>query len=182
MPESVEERAPGFPPGAPDVRLGGLLTIRSTIRQDPESPEAGEADEQRINWHIYGVPTSDEREPLFLFGDLEATHGSWFVGTTVFSPVVVRAPGILKAADDIEAEAVARILGPWASDVLYDFAAAILRPLVAVTLGCSIELPNWTPEVHIASARSEPGQEAPGEGAEQARIEGDAGEPVPGGE
>lgn len=146
MTDSWEGDVRHFPVGAPDVRLGGLATIRSMIQ------ETGDSDHpQGLQWHIYGVPTLVASQPVYLFGDLEVSDGQWIAATTVLTSLAPRQPGIIQAGTDEEAEAVAVVYGPWASEVLYDFAAAVLRPLIQLTFQCPLKLPDAAPEAHIAS-------------------------------
>lgn len=138
-----------FPDGAPDVAIGGLSVARSTVMNRDSSPGAN-APSEDLMWHVYGVSTEVESMPLALVGELQIRREGWFAAATSIALLAFRNADRIDASSDEAADALAEVLGPWASHALYDTAAAALRASVAVVLNCPIDVPRGTPSVHVA--------------------------------
>lgn len=146
-----EFRTEMFRDGGPDVAVCGIDIFRSTIvSTHPDDDEVSE-----LHWHISTIPSDDENDPspIMLIGDLSITMDGWFVGITVAMMLAFRDGYPLPDLEDLAAvNELGTVLGPWASNGLYDVAAIVARQLVASSLGCSVKVPAATPPAHITRA------------------------------
>lgn len=152
-PDTPEIVPPGvalFPPGAPDVALGGLGISRALLQRGaPTGAEDG-----TLQWTIFGIPdgrptADDTAAPFTLVGDFALNAEGWFVGLTVTAPTYFREPPAFQELTEDELNDLSHALGQWASHLLYDFAASHARQLVAGTWGCEISIPLQTPEPRL---------------------------------
>ncbi|GII98404.1 hypothetical protein Slu03_07820 [Sediminihabitans luteus] len=154
-PEEHRKRVHGelFVPGGPDVAICGLSVARATITQrfDVEG-EAEFDDSEPVQWQIYGGPTGAQVPPYLLFGDLIVTSEGWFAGTTVVAIVEFRDVDFATHEPEKAAAAI-EWLGPWATHVLYDAAAASVRRLAASSPEADLEVPYLTPQARISNGR-----------------------------
>lgn len=152
-PETPETGAPSvalFPPGAPDVALGGLGISRALLQRG--TPTGAEDD--TLQWTIFGIPDeqvadNDLAAPFTLVGDFALNADGWFVGLTVTAPTFFREPPAFQKLTEAKLNDLSHALGQWASHLLYDFAASHARQLVAGTWGCEISIPLKTPEPRL---------------------------------
>ncbi len=135
-----------FPAGAPDVGVGGMSVARSSLTQvsdDDESLPEG------VHWHVYGTATGEAYPPFLLFGDLTVRSEGWFGGATAVALVLFRegtAPDLESPEDE---NALVEALGPWYSNVLYDWAAGAVRRQLATSPDCKLDVPILTPDTHL---------------------------------
>lgn len=150
--EDFDRLEMAFPAGAPDISIAWINVHRATLTElnDVQGPR----DDAELQWHVYGMPQdTDEGQAttqMVLFGDLAAQRGDWFLGVTAAVGLLFRGgvtPVDLTDLDDVNR--FVRVVGNWSSTVLYDFAAATGRGLVAQNFLCDIELPSLTPKPHF---------------------------------
>lgn len=148
-PEAGRPSAALFPPGAPDIALGGLGISRALLQR---GAPAG-IDDGTLHWAIFGVPdertSDDDAAPFTLVGDFALHADGWFVGLTVTAPTYFREPPAFPTLTDAALNELSHALGRWASHLLYDFAASHARQLVAGTWGCEVAIPLKTPEPRL---------------------------------
>jgi hypothetical protein len=133
---------------APDIAVEGLSVFRSTVVHRPLSKD-GVARPDGLKWHISGAGVGEDLSAFALFGDLEIRHEGWFAAATSVARLTREAGGFGLATEE-DADALARVLGPWASHMLYDTAAMTIRTSLAHIFGCPITVPWVTPDPHIA--------------------------------
>lgn len=149
-----------FPPGAPEVALGGLGISRALLQRGAPTG----IDDGTLHWSIFGVPGEhtpgdDGSAPFTLVGDFALYTDGWFVGLTVTAPTYFREPPAFPELTDAELNDLSHALGQWASHLLYDFAASHARQLVAGTWGCEISIPLRTPEPRLLDVARDAGDE-----------------------
>lgn len=156
-----------FSDDSPNVAVGGVAISRATITSVASAPDQDAAEDGKpfeIHWHISGlaptkVPSADGSERLVLVGDLVCRENDWFVGTTATCSLAFRDPAAFDPDDDDVFDAMTKTLGAWASNILYDTAAATARAMVAATPGCTMDVPITTPRPHITRRRRRPATE-----------------------
>jgi hypothetical protein len=140
-----------FAAGAPDVGIGGVSVSRATIVtiDDVEGESSGSG----LQWHISAYPSSDDDlDSVALSGDLAVIEGGWFVGVTVVMRLHFRDRSVVPRGVD-DANELAKTMGPWSSNILYDVAAIQARQLVASSLVAQVAIPVQTPQAHITRVR-----------------------------
>lgn len=157
-PEIAPPRVALFPPGAPDVAIGGLGISRALLQRGAPT---GTGD-GTLQWAIFGIPDEggtgdDAAAPFTLVGDFALNADGWFVGLTVTAPTYFREPPKFQELTEAELNDLSHALGQWASHLLYDFAASHARQLVAGTWGCEISIPLQTPEPRLLDVSRDAG-------------------------
>ncbi|GLJ67530.1 hypothetical protein J2S40_000182 [Nocardioides luteus] len=131
-----------MPEGAPAIAVTGIDLSRATI-------VSRSGDEERVHWHIASLPVPGAVPPrLCMMGDLIHHADGWFVGATAVCYLTFRDPEDAPESDD-ELDEATKVLGAWASNILYDTAAAAARRLVASTVGCHLDIAIQTPIPHF---------------------------------
>lgn len=138
-----------FRDGAPSIGIGSTDVLRASLlpMDDPEQ----ETEEPNNQFHITTIPGPQPPEsPVALLGDLAITSGGWFVGVTVVMTLHFRNADEAPNPDDTEAlNSFGEVIGPWASNVLYDVAAMKARQLTSSSSTCEVEVPLATLRPHI---------------------------------
>lgn len=158
-----------FQPGWPDILPHGLIVARSSVSQlDPE-PDAEIPDEDDVKWLLHlGVRKTAPR--LALIGDLTVRNPLAFGGVSIVMPFHLRDEQ--RELTPEYKDGILRQYGPWASSILYDHAATVLRTALAGN-GLPLFVPFETPveqlhtsDYHHDSATDESGDDterSPGE-------------------
>lgn len=150
-----------FSKDSPDVVVTGVGISRATITTLPRSKDDDAAEREKpfqLHWHISGLavqqdPADDEGDRLTLVGDLVCREKGWFVGATATCSLAFRNADDFDPDNDDAFDAKTKTLGTWASNILYDTAAAAGRMMVAATPGCTMDVPIATPRPHITRRR-----------------------------
>lgn len=140
-----------WPVEAPDVRLGGLLLLESSVHpagppEQHEPPEDAEAPSNQRDWNVYCVRLAGDpagRE-YALIGELFMCQGDWHLSVSALTPLQLR--GELRAdAHNLGPDELAKRYGPWATHVLWDFVAQHARLLSSGVLR-HFDIPTQSPE------------------------------------
>jgi hypothetical protein len=133
----------GEPVVAPSLAINGMWKLRAAV-----SPQTGD-DPESMRWRIY-PGLREGRGDFGLVGDLSVSNSSGFAGVTIFlefdlgeHAIDVEDEGAWETANQLAA-----VYGPWASDMMYDYAAVALNNLVAGTM-YELQAPFDTPEPEI---------------------------------
>lgn len=129
-----------FPSDLPTAAVGGVEVYRSTLFYSEDGP----ADED-LDWSIAGWPSGSDKCPFTLMGDLRCRQLGWFAGVSVVAHLSFAEPLELDDDDMETINSLARKLGGWATNVLYDTAALVARQQIAANPGCDMEIPRLTP-------------------------------------
>lgn len=134
-----------FVDDGPDVGVGGLSVVR--VMAAPEGSITLDEDEGApsppLRWFVGGVPSEVLHPGLVLMGDLFVRTESSSVGVTVSALLDFR--NMERVLNEEEAAALGKHLSPWATHMLYDFAAQEARRLL-VSIGQPPDMvPSATP-------------------------------------
>lgn len=149
MSQAPEEFKVTFEEGWPDVLPIGLIVVRSTVI--PTTNESSVTDQQ-LSWVIQ-VGTADVAPRLALFGDLAVRNSAAFAGASVVMPI-----GLRDEPDQmtpVYTDSILRRYGPWASSMLYDHTAMVLRTALSGT-GYELEVPFLTPSPRLRFSTDAP--------------------------
>lgn len=142
MSQSPEEFKVTFEEGWPDVLPIGLIVVRSTVTPATSNDSVTE---QELSWVIQ-AGTADVAPRLALFGDLVVRSSAAFAGASVVMPISLR-----NEPDQITpayTDTILKTYGPWASSMLYDHTATVLRTALSGT-GYGLDVPFLTPAPHL---------------------------------
>jgi hypothetical protein len=141
-----------WPESAPDVRLGGLLLLDSSvmpataIHSDEDGPGEPDTDKPQRDWNVYLVRLASDpagRE-YGLIGELFVCEGEWHLKVSALTPLQLRG-SLREEAHTLGSQALTERYGPWATHVLWDFVAQHARILAAGVLR-KFDLPPESPE------------------------------------
>lgn len=131
-----------FQPGWPDILPHGLIVARSSVSQIEPDSEIGDASEEDdVKWLLH-LGVRDNAPRLAIIGDLTVRNPIAFGGVSVVMPFHLRGE-----PDELTAEYRDGVLlqyGSWASSILYDHAATVLRSALAGN-GLPLFVPFETP-------------------------------------
>lgn len=145
-------QAPGivWPPDAPDLRLGGLVLLDSSVHAVHPADESGKEDptpsDVQRDWNIYAVDLAGgpPGATIGLIGELFISDHDWHLKVSALTPLEVRGQAE-SFRDSTDLDALASTWGPWANHVLWDFVAQHARILGSGVLH-RFPLPQRTPE------------------------------------
>lgn len=140
-----------FKPGWPDIAPVGVFSVRTSVGQKSRSPEddvsADSIEESpvEVRWTMH-LGLRDVVPRLALIGDLQVADEYSFGATTAIMPFELR-----EEQEDYPQElrdGLLRQYGEWASSIVYDHAATVLRGSLALN-GLDLQVPFWTPDVAL---------------------------------
>lgn len=152
--EQGEFWRPEFTDDSPDFAPLGVWVARS--QTSSASFGVPEEQDEGLSWTI--MPARNESYPrVVLLGELVVRAPSEFAAVTVVAPMGLRD----EVGDDASLREVARrgneavnTIGPWISNILYDYAATQLRAIVAGS-GFQLEIPFGSPPPHLRNVDEE---------------------------
>lgn len=156
MPEDVW--IPKHQPGWPDVLPMGLAVLRSLVRGESPDEEPDEDDlaaPDEVRYLIHGTRLGEGSAPFGLIADLTVHDPFAFAGVTVIMPLRLREELEGGVTRELADELVLQY-AEWAAPVMYDFAAAAMRTMLAGS-AMVLDVPVWTPmpEVHTSESPTE---------------------------
>lgn len=149
-----------FQPGWPDIMPHGLIVARSSVSQLEVESDVALPEDDEVRWYLHlGVRSNALR--LALIGDLTVRNPITFGGVSVVMPFVLR-----DEPEELTTEfkdGVLRQYGHWASSLLYDHAAAVLRSAIAGN-GLPLLVPYETPSavLHTSDHHGDAGKDGNG--------------------